>query len=297
MAKFRTSHSTKKHSIWSGALRIVIILVFLVAVLVFAGPFLRGMLESDAILTDGATERFYLPSSTDDPVYHKKHYSLAYNEDTEQARWVAYELTRSQLNAKKVGRSDYFKEDLFIRSGSSTFSDYKNSGYTKGHLVPAADRGFSIDAMEETFLMSNMSPQTYACNGGIWRELEEQTRDWARKFEALYIVSGPVFETSRYETIGRNRVGVPDAFFKVLLDATDPELKGIGFIIPNQISYESLDNYAMTIDKVEEKTGLDFFHELFTDKLEAEIEQSLILEHWPFSEKRFQRRIREWNIR
>ncbi|MDH3246087.1 MAG: DNA/RNA non-specific endonuclease, partial [Saprospiraceae bacterium] len=64
-----------------------------------------------------------------------------------------------------------------------------------------------------------------------------------------------------------------------------------------QISYESLDNYAMTIDKVEEKTSLDFFHELFTDKLEAEIEQSLTLEHWPFSEKRFQRRIREWNIR
>ncbi|MDH3649184.1 MAG: DNA/RNA non-specific endonuclease [Saprospiraceae bacterium] len=297
MARFRTSHSRKRHGVLSGTMRMVVILAFLLAGLVFAGPLIKRMFIAPQDQDYEPDDVFYLPATNDQVVYHKKHYTLSYDEVHEQAKWVAYELTREQLNARKVKRSDYFKEDLSIKTGSASFYDYKNSGYTKGHLVPAADRGYSIEAMEETFLMSNMSPQTYHCNGGIWRELEEQVRDWARKFKALYVVSGPIFYSESPMTIGKNGVGVPDAFFKVLLDLSDPEIKGIGFVIPNDISYDPLSEYTNTIREIEEKTGLDFFHELLTDKLEAEIEENLDFDLWPISEKRFQTRTYEWNKR
>jgi endonuclease G len=160
-----------------------------------------------------ASALYYLPESQEESVYKYKGFTLAYNEETEQPRWVAYELNIDHLNAPQVSRTDYFKEDKKIGTGSATYNDYKNSGYTKGHLVPAADRAYSVETMEETFLMSNISPQIYACNGGIWRELEEQTRDWARKNRSLYIVTGPLFPNTRLTHIGVYKVAVPQAFF------------------------------------------------------------------------------------
>jgi endonuclease G len=248
-------------------------------------------------LSDLETEIFYLPAGANGSIYKYKGFSLAYNESTEQPSWVAYELLVGHLNAPKVARSDYFKEDHQISTGSATYLDYKNSGYTKGHLVPAADRSYSLETMEETFLMSNISPQTYYFNAGIWRELEEQTRDWARMNKALYIISGPIFSPSGKKYIGKNRVAVPDAFFKVILDATDPDLKSIAFVIPNDTSNQPLQHYATTIDEVEEKTGLDFFSELLSNNLEDSLEAQLELNKWSFDEERYKTRVTYWNNR
>jgi endonuclease G len=240
---------------------------------------------------------YYLPEPQKDLIYQYKGFTLAYNDETEQPSWVAYELNVDHLNAPKVSRTDYFEEDLNIKTGSATFYDYKNSGYTKGHLVPAADRAYSKETMAETFLMSNMSPQTYEFNGGIWRELEEQTRDWARKNQSLYIITGPIFSKSGLTHIGATRVAVPDAFFKVILDHSEPDITAIGFIIPNHISERPLQDYVHTIDEIEEKTGLDFFYELFTDNLEDSIEVQVDLKKWPFNQRRYETRINNWNKR
>jgi endonuclease G len=297
LAKFRTSYSRKRRSVFSGGIKLVIVFLLLGFLFFLFNPTIRELLLPETTLVSD-TEQYFLPAmQPGDELYFKKHYTLSYAENYEQSRWVAYELSVHHLNASKVKRADYFEEDISIQSGSASFYDYKNSGYTKGHLVPAADRAYSSEAMEETFLMSNMSPQEYHFNGGIWRELEEQTRDWARKFRSLYIVSGPMIPKHRFQKIGKNQVAVPEAFFKIILDANDPEMKGIAFIIPNAISDEPLQNYAMSIDEVEEKTGLDFFHELFTDKLESELEQEVDLGLWPINSKRYMTRINQWNKR
>ena len=244
---------------------------------------------------DGS-EAYYLPATPGQlPIIRQRYFTLAYDERHEQAAWVAYILTREELERPWVARSDWFEEDERVPTGSATWYDYRGSGYDRGHLVPAADRAFSREAIEETFLMSNISPQKHHFNGGVWRELEELTRRWAKRNQKLYVVSGPVLNRPGKERIGKNGVTVPVAFFKVLLDLSDPELKGIAFLLPNEISDAPLADYAVSIDSAEAYTGIDFFPELMTPELEAELEAAFELEAWPFSPEKYQRRLREWN--
>ena len=299
MAKFRRNHQRGKYSVVGGSVKLGLAVMLLILLFVLTRPLISRFFDQtseDKLIVDDTTA-YYLPVGGDNPVYAQKHYYLAYDEDTEQAAWVAYELNLSHLNARKVSRTDYFSEDPTIRTGSAHYEDYRGSGYTRGHLVPAADRAFSREAMDETFLMSNISPQTYHFNGGIWRELEELTRDWARLNERLIVVSGPVFEKSNPSRIGRNGVAVPDAFFKVLIDIDEPDLKGIAFVIPNEKSDKPLTSYMVAIDQVETLTSLDFNANLLTSALEDSLESTVTSSAWPIDDVRFQLRVNEWNRR
>jgi endonuclease G len=88
---------------------------------------------------------------------------------------------------------------------------------------------------------------------------------------------------------------VPKYFYKVLLDVDGPEKKGIGFIIPNERSDGPLESYAVSIDAVEERTGIDFFANLLSLELEEEIESKMDIMKWPVSEARYKRRVSDWN--
>ncbi len=252
----------------------------------------------DGPLSDGnpvATSILYYWPESPEPVIQHSTFTLSYHEDHEQARWVAYILTRDELNRKYVERSDWFEKDKAVVTGSADFYDYKGSGYTKGHLVPSADRAWNRKVNEETFLMSNISPQTYHFNGGVWRELEENVRDWARKNERLFIVTGPVIGNSR-ETIGQNKVTVPEAFFKVLLDLDEPGMKAIGFLIPNEKTDRPLADFARSVDDIEKLTGIDFYDLLLTDDdLESQLESSTDMTLWPVDQRRYEQRVNEWN--
>ena len=296
MAKFRTSHTRKnRHNLFSSTLRMLLVVAFIIVSMLFLYPTINRWLEEGDPPTTAESDRFYLPSSSIKSIYHKAHYSLAYSELHEQAEWVAYELKIDHLNAPKVARHDYFSDDASIISGSATFYDYKGSGFTKGHLVPAADRAFSKMAMEETFLMSNISPQRYEFNGGVWRELEELVRDWARDHKHLYVITGPVLRPGLTK-IGKTGVSVPEYFFKVIL-STQIDFEGIAFVIPNEISIEPVSAYARSIDEVEQLTNIDFFDDLLTETVEAEVEGSMDLRQWPVDQRRFDRRIKVWNKR
>lgn len=237
---------------------------------------------------------FYWPES-DLPVIRHSTFTLAYDEAHEQAGWVAYILTRDELNRKFVDRTDWFENDAAVPTGSADFYDYKGSGYTKGHLVPSADRAWNRKVNEETFLMSNISPQTYHFNGGIWRELEENVRDWARANDRLYIVTGPVIGQSS-ERIGSNQVTVPEAFFKVLLDLDLPDQKAIAFLIPNEKSDRPLEDYALTVSELEQATGINFYDRLIPDdELENQLESTMDMDKWPVDPDRFRVRIEHWN--
>ncbi len=233
----------------------------------------------------------YEPSSTTGEIVRHTWFSLSYSEDHEQPEWVAYELTRERLNADFAERTNVFKPDPDVRTESATPRDYSGSGFDKGHLCAAADMGFDENAMDETFYMSNISPQKKAFNTGIWRELEENTRDWARKFRHIYIVTGPVL-TKPMDTppLGFSKVTVPAAFYKVIL-AGD---KGIAFLVPNEKSDRPLMDFAVTIDRAEKATGLNFFPKMLTglgEETEAVLDKSV----WMVDEKRFAKRVVEWN--
>tara|TARA_B100000315_G_scaffold222267_1_gene226209 strand:+ start:228 stop:1214 length:987 start_codon:yes stop_codon:yes gene_type:complete len=206
-------------------------------------------------------------------------YTLSYNEAYEQANWVTYELKASTLRGS-FERTDDFRSDPEITTGSASLADYKGSGYDRGHLAPAGDMKWSYRAMSESFYMSNMSPQTPSFNRGIWKRLEDQVRGWAVDNQIVYVTTGPVLQ-GNLSSIGSNGVSVPRQYYKVILDYTEPELKGIGFILNNEKGVGSLENYSVSIDRVEEVTGIDFFHSVPND-LENAIEATLDISLWSF---------------
>ena len=212
-------------------------------------------------------------------IIQHKGFTLSYNEKYEQASWVAYELTEDEL-IKRVKRSDNFKKDSKVSTGSALPSDYAKSGFDRGHLAPAADLSWSEVTMKESFYMSNMSPQKPGFNRGIWKKLEGYVRQWASDNSAIYIVTGGVLNNID-QYIGTSNVGVPKYYYKVILDYTGPEKKGIGFILPNQSSSKKLQLSAVSIDEVEALTGINFFHSLPDDE-ESLLESQFNVNQWRF---------------
>jgi len=205
-------------------------------------------------------------------------YALSYNEIHEQADWVAYSLSAADLADTEIKRKDNFRSDPEVDTESATLADYRRSGYDRGHLAPAADMKRSAEIMSESFFMSNMSPQKPAFNRGMWKELEASVRRWARRDGRLEVVTGPVLEPG-LETIGANEVSVPRCYYKVLLDLEGPEFKGIGFLMPNRKLDGDILDYAVPIDSVEARTGIDFFAKL-ADDLEARLEAQSVKSSW-----------------
>lgn len=298
MAKFRRHHSQSRSRNFTGRLVLVFLLLLgmLLAIFWFAGQdnFLNLPTGQDSIDYSSEQDRFFIPTTKNGTIVHHKHYTLSYNEAYEQAEWVAYYLTKASLQAQNVPRARRFEEDPLVSSKSAHYEDYKGSGYDRGHLVPAADMAFSKTAMEETFYMSNISPQVRQFNGGIWRELEENVRDWAYKFTGLYVVTGPIVSKSQ-KNIGRNKVRVPDAYFKAILDIDSSNPKGIAFLLENQVSFDHLDQFAISIDELEKVTGIEFFNDLMEDDVESSIESTFDISRWPISTKRFDLRNTKWN--
>lgn len=215
-----------------------------------------------------------------DAVIDRHGYALGYSEQHEQPLWVSYKLTAGEVKTKKAKRSGDFRADNAVPTGSAEPEDYKGSFFDRGHLAPAADMSFSLQAMSESFYMSNMSPQRPGFNRGIWKKLEEQVRDLAVKYESLYVISGPIFDYSKMVvTIGKNKVAVPDKYFKVLLNANAANPQAIGFILPNKDIKEDIGKFAVSVDAVEKATGLDFFNAL-DDSDEEKLESCFDYAWW-----------------
>jgi len=304
MTEFRRNHSRakgqRKRGFGGFIIRSVVFVLFLLFMLYMLYNTIASFTgDSNAIETSPVTtasgDRFFLPSGSDGQLIHHKYYSLAYNEKNEQADWVAYVLKRDELKLPNVKRAKRFKPDNAVKTKSAMHKDYSHSGYTRGHMAPAGDMAFNAEAMQESFFMSNMSPQLKECNSGIWKELEENVRDWAFDDKELIVVSGPLFSSPNPKKIGKNKVAVPDAFYKILLDVTKPETKGIAFRIPNEKSTKHLKEYAVSIDAIEQETNLDFFKDLLSEEEQAVLESSFKTSQWKFSRKKFQDRINHWN--
>lgn len=241
-------------------------------------------------------DNLLLPTTHKGYIVSHPHYSLSYVEKHEQPEWVTYYISKRRLNNKRAKRANWFEKDPLVRTGSATFKDYKGSGYDKGHLAPAADMAFSKEAMVECFYMSNMSPQVHNFNGGVWRELEELSRDWGRMNNKIYVVTGPIFKDN-LGVIGRtNEVTVPGYYFKILLDIEGNEKKAIGFIMPNKVSNRAVSSYVKTVDEIEKITGIDFFPQL-DDDLEDKLESQVNLAKWPVNNDLYKIRKEKWNAR
>lgn len=227
-------------------------------------------------ITALASQTDFLPQPATELVKHT-YYTLSYNEQNEQANWVYYTLTDSMVLNGGAERSNKFKVDKLVETGSAKTSDYTSSGYDRGHLCPAADMGFNPEAMAESFFMSNISPQFPGFNRGIWKELETTVREWAKQEHKIIVVAGPVFKDNK-GTIGEDHVLVPGYFYKIIYDATDAP-RMIAFVFPNEKSDRPLTDFVVTTDKVEALTNIDFFSQL-PDDIENKLEGKVDLSGW-----------------
>ena len=214
-------------------------------------------------------------------IIHHSGFSFVYSEEHEQAKWIAYVLNNKELNGI-FDRSDNFREDPSVSSGSASNLDYAKSGYDRGHLAPAADMKWSEKAMSESFYFSNMSPQLQAFNRGIWKKLEEKVRDWALENDSILIVTGPILPSKnakKHPSIGPNSVTVPAYYYKAILDYKKEKSKSIAFILPNQGSKMPLHSFMVSIDSLEKLSEIDFFYKL-DDKIENNVESKICKECW-----------------
>jgi len=218
--------------------------------------------------------------------------ALVYSEEHEQAKWVAHLLVPDVIEGV-VSRTNDFREDPKVTTGSATDADYfmkylqddgtykyDGFGYDRGHLAPSADFRWSSTALSESYFYSNMAPQVKELNREKWADLENYMRSYIFRHpeSKLYIVTGPVLKKDLpVIERGLNKLSIPQQFFKV---AYDPYLqKGIAFVMNNAQMPYPVENYAVSIDYVENLTGIDFFAGL-EDDLEASIEKQGDVADW-----------------
>jgi len=244
-----------------------------------------------------------LSDNKDEQILSRVGYTLSYNQQTKLAYWVGWHLTSEHTDGpySRKGVPYYDEEgqaigigpvtaetlkgvyflDITVKGKRQEFEDWasaKDYNMNHGHLCPAADNKWSKEAMNQSFLLTNMCPQDMKLNGGDWEKLEKKCRSWAKRYGDVFIVAGPVFYNGIRRTMGENKVGVPDAFYKVVL-CLQGEPKAIGFIYPNTDVHHEMKEYVKSVDEVEKITGINFFHNL-QDDIENKIESESNLNIW-----------------
>jgi len=205
-------------------------------------------------------------------------FTLSYNEGYELSSFVAWQITPEQAKATGTFKEKY-TGDPKVTTGTSEVKDYRNSGFILAQIAPPEDMFTSPDAVEETFLMSNVVPQKPAFNKYIWKVSENLIREWAKEGHTLYVIAGPVFTDAPFGTFGDNKVSIVVRYFKAVLDVHGE--RAIGFIYRNNMSSGTPKSFAVSVDELEKITGMDFFVAL-PDALEEKIESNSDLSKWNF---------------
>jgi len=216
-------------------------------------------------------------------VLENKGFVVGYNAQLKIPAWVQYRLTKEQSEIEVLERTNSFNEDLALPSSARAIEadyDVVRPEYVAGHMAPARDMLWSVQAEAESNLFSNIAPQIgTGYNGSVWVRIEHGVRRWVKVREDLTIITGPVFEarphvqplgrqpeTDRqmlYNVVGQNDVAVPTGFFKIIVDMRNLDSPDVlAFMVPHFETVDShereIDQYLCSVDEIEAMTGLDF---------------------------------------
>lgn len=231
-----------------------------------------GVLLSTTLFSENyAANRAYYPVGYQ--IIERKGYTVAYDGKNRIPLWTQEHLTRENVSGK-MERGSFKTDEGIYPLHRSTDDDYRGSGYSRGHMVPDADRDNSIDVLKEIYLFSNACPQKQSFNGGLWSELEDYVRDLVTDqdtpFESVDVITGPLFlpvedglgnRKIEYPLIGENDVAVPTHFFKVLYKHTRFETTVEVFLMPTSAHKDdNLTDYHVSIEDLERVSGLRFYH-------------------------------------
>jgi endonuclease G len=289
MAKKTAYTSRRKSSRKKSNTAMSVIVIAVIAVITFViSSWKSTFLPNDSESAEGQTVtevvdadqllNVKLPDELPSTIVDYTGFTVSFNKDKHVPNYVAWELTAEEANGTLPRVSNFAKDpDVY---GCAEISDYRNSGFDRGHMAPAADMKWSQRAMNDCHYLTNMCPQTHGLNAGAWQTLEDNCRNWARRDSAIIIVCGPVLRDKIMNYIGKNEVAVPERFFKVVIAPFANPPRGIGFIMANNETVAGgVQASAMTIDQVEQITGYDFFAAL-PDDIENDVESQCNYPLW-----------------
>ena len=188
-------------------------------------------------------------------LYYRNDYQMLYCEKYEQPVYVKYTINTEDVYGS-FKRKNNFKADKEIKERSASLSDYRKSGYDRGHLKPAAvSKGTKLD-MDQSFLMSNMSPQLPEFNRQGWKGIEAEVRSLLKTQDSIIVYTGPVLKGIDH-FIGSNKVGVPKYFYKAILLGDSSE--AYAYLVPHEKIVKPYDKYIVSIDSVEVLIGCDLY--------------------------------------
>ena len=220
---------------------------------------MKKLLITFTILLSNVLSAQELPQviNDDNQIIRHNGYTISYNETYEQPNWVMYTLKPSDLIGEVKADRKNFKEDTMVSTGSASLNDYKGSGYDRGHLKPAGDEAYDQAQMNETFLMSNVSPMESGFNRGVWVKLENYVRDVAASSDSIIVVTGGVLVIG-LKMIGENHVAVPNYFFKNIKVYKNGVMKEYCYLLPNKKTYAELYTFRIELNVRQQLIGLEF---------------------------------------
>jgi len=198
-----------------------------------------------------------------------KGFALLHNNRTKVPDWVIESLTAGSFRGEATRSKASFAADAAIPQGQrAELGDYEaryqGQMFDRGHQAPAADEKRTQEALNQTFILSNMAPQVgIGFNRHAWAYLEKAIRGWVMcgGRDHLYVMTGPIYSTDPNKVLGASKVAIPDAFYKIVYDATHQ--RAIAFVLKNEKhTGRDLTPYRASIAQVEEQTGIDFLPNL-----------------------------------
>ena len=207
-------------------------------------------------------------------------YAVGYSDALGNPVWVAYHVRDLAALPTPAARPDKFETDRRTAARVAP-ADYANSGYDRGHLAPnyAIATRYGTVAQRETFLMSNITPQLHSLNAGLWKELEQKiATSYPARYAEVWVIAGPVFGAAPKKL--RGGVAVPDAFFLIVIDESEGQLRTLALIVPQEAATtDDPGRYVTSIDEIQRRTGLDFLTEL-DDVAEKQVEAQRATRVW-----------------
>ncbi|XP_022083356.1 nuclease EXOG, mitochondrial-like isoform X3 [Acanthaster planci] len=230
--------------------------------------------------------RYGAPDRGPDVRYYSNH-ALSYDRSKKTPLWVAEHITQADLQGPAHRKHSNFVMDPNIQAPfASQNSDYKRSGWSRGHMAPAGDNKYSQAAMDESFYLSNIVPQDVNNNGNFWHRIEIYCRSLAKRYKDVWVITGPLALPTleeggkkyvKYEVIGKNNVAVPTHLYKLITVVLPPvdgnksdtsstnETVAVGaFVVPNEpIPVERhLKDFQVSLENLTESAGLHFLSNL-----------------------------------
>ena len=235
---------------------------------------------SGSVAFAGYPRRVREPEPSDLRVLSRGEFTIGWSDSLKHPLWVAYHVVKKAKHAYD-GKRPNFSRDRYVPA-APTPGDYAKSGYDRGHMAPnfAMVTRYGEETQKKTFLMSNIAPQTPSLNRGPWRDVEHRIAElWTARYGEIWVVAGAVPSSSGRKT--PSGIDIPDAYYQIVITQENMDVRALAVLLDQHIPYRAYPaRHLITIDELEELTGLDFNPEL-PSFIQSPLESELPSRLWP----------------